>query len=71
MRSYKQPTAAEVRRAREKAGMTQAQAAELVHLRNSRRWGEYERDINGMPLATWELFLIKTGQQSVPPINGS
>jgi alkylhydroperoxidase family enzyme len=61
----RQPTGAEVAKARKKAGLTQAQAAELVYLGDAVRWSNYEREVNGMPLATWELFLFKTGQRKL------
>jgi hypothetical protein len=31
----------------------------------------YERGLHEMPLATWELFLIKVGQQKVAKFNGA
>ena len=61
----KQPTTKHVRKAREAAGLTQAQAAEVVYLAHSIRWSEYERGVHAMPLATWELFLFKTGQREL------
>lgn len=51
-----------VRAAREAAGLTQQQAAELVHLGQARRWSEYERGVHVIDMARWELFRIKTGQ---------
>jgi transcriptional regulator with XRE-family HTH domain len=61
----KVPTPAEIRAARDAAGLTQAAAAELVHLKAQQRWAEYESGVNNIGLSTWELFLIKTGQQSL------
>lgn len=61
----KQPSGEQVKLAREKANLTQREAAELVYLSHPVRWGEYERGVNGMPLATWELFLLKTGQREL------
>lgn len=51
-----------VRQAREAAGLTQQQAAELVHLGQARRWSEYERGVHQIDAARWELFQIKAGQ---------
>ena len=59
------PTAAEVRAAREAAGLTQAQAASLVYasLRNWQQWeqGEGSSSSRRMHPGLWELFMIKTG----------
>jgi len=66
-----QPTPTEVRIAREHAGLTQAQAAELVSTAKTkpyRTWSGYEiadiENVNAraIPLATWELFLLLTDQ---------
>ena len=57
------PTPAEVRSARETAGLTQAQAAALVHA-SVRNWQQWE-DATGGPSARrmhpglWELFRLK------------
>lgn len=56
------PTPADIAQARERAGLTQAQAAELVHLGAAKRWSEYERGVATIDAARWELFLIKCGQ---------
>lgn len=55
------PTASQISTAREQAGLSQQQAAELVHvdIRSWRRWELAERGIN---MAAWELFLLRTGQ---------
>lgn len=57
----KVPTPSEINLARAAAGLTQQEAAEMVHLGSFKRWSEYERDITPMDSARWELFLIKTG----------
>ena len=66
-----QPTPTEVRVARENAGLTQAQAAELVSTAKTkpyRTWSGYETtdtehiNARAIPLATWELFLLLTNQ---------
>lgn len=58
------PAPAEVRAAREAAGLTQTQAAALVYasLRNWQQW-EQEEGANArrMHPGLWELFHIKTG----------
>ena len=57
------PTPAEVRAARETAGLTQAQAASLVYasLRNWQQWeqGEVASSSRRMHPGLWELFRIK------------
>ncbi len=62
--TLKQPSPAEVRAARSAAGLTQTQAAELVHAK-LRTWQHWEadagtEDAREIPLASWELFLLKT-----------
>lgn len=64
------PTPEQVREARERAGLTQTQAAQLVSSARTkpyRTWQGYEtpfgvKDHRAIPLATWELFLLATGQ---------
>lgn len=53
---------AEVLDARKSAGLTQAQAARLVHLSSGLRWSEYERGERSPDPARWELFLLLTNQ---------
>lgn len=66
-----QPTPQEVISARKAAGLTQTQAAALVSPAQGRgvyrAWQGYEADVGkpdhrAIPLATWELFLLLTGQ---------
>ena len=59
----KQPTPAEIREVREAAGLTQTEAAELVHLGDRVRWTEYESGERNIDLARWELFLLKTAKR--------
>lgn len=59
----KQPTPAEIKAAREHVGDTQAEAAARVHSPSYRAWQNWENGTRAMPLAAWELYLIKTGQQ--------
>ena len=57
------PTSAEVRAAREAAGLTQAEAAALVHAstRNGQQWEQAEgANVRRMHPGLWELFRIKT-----------
>lgn len=54
------PTHEEIRAARERAGLTQAQAAALVHS-TLRAWQRYEAGERRMHPAMWELFRLKTG----------
>jgi len=58
----KQPTPEEIKAARTKARLLQADAAALVHASAPQRWQEWETGKYKMSLATWELFLLKTGQ---------
>src|SRR3990167_457942 len=62
----KHPTPKQVAAARKRAGLTQAQAAELVHLGASTRWAEYENGTRRIDLARWELFLNKIGTPMKP-----
>lgn len=55
------PSPQDVLNARLSAGLTQSQAAFLVHLAAVVRWSEYERGVHSMPLALWELFLLRVG----------
>lgn len=54
------PTPKRIQAARLKAGLTQAQAADLVGAGSYRTWQDWERGINPMPAAEWELFNLKT-----------
>lgn len=64
------PSSEEVREARLRAGLTQAQALGLVSYDPStsyRTWQSYEvpegrKEHRAIPSATWELFLLLTGQ---------
>ena len=57
------PSPAEVRAAREAAGLTQTQAAALVHA-STRNWQQWEQEagsnVRRMHPGLWELFRIKT-----------
>lgn len=58
------PTPVEVRAAREAAGLTQAQAAALVHA-TARNWQQWEQvegtNARKMHPGLWELFRLKAG----------
>jgi DNA (cytosine-5)-methyltransferase 1 len=64
------PTPAQVRDARLAAGLTQKQAAALVHWGDERRWGERERGDSVMPPAEWELFQLKVAARAVAARHG-
>ena len=61
------PSPCEIRAAREAAGLTQAQAAELVHA-SARSWQQWEQDAGvncrRMHPGLWELFRLKAGLPS-------
>lgn len=58
------PSAGEIRKAREDAGLTQTEAAKLVHT-TLRVWQQWESTVEGdarrMHPATWDLFQINSG----------
>lgn len=62
------PTVKEVRQARANAGLTQEQAARVVYVTLA-AWQKWENPNpatgNKMPLAAYELFLLKTGQEKI------
>lgn len=62
------PTPAEIRAAREAAGLTQTDAAELIYSTLS-AWQRWEQAERAMHPALWELFRIKTGTLSIDAIN--
>ncbi len=60
-----QPTPEQILAARQAAGHTQAQAAELVGLSGGIRWSEYERHGptgRRIDAARWQLYLLMTDQ---------
>lgn len=60
-----QPTPAQIKSARTAAGLTQTQAAQLVHagLKTWQNWESETGEGRKIPLASWELFLIKIGKK--------
>lgn len=57
-----EPTPGEIIEARQRAGHTQAQAAQVVGLGSNMRWSEYERGARVPDTARWALYLLTTGQ---------
>lgn len=57
------PTPDEIKQARTHAGLTQTQAAVLVHT-TCRVWQQWEAGDRRMHPAPFELFCIKTGKQA-------
>ena len=53
------PSPDDIRQARKAAGLTQAQAGELIGA-TRRAWQEWEAGRRNMPGAKWELWVIKT-----------
>lgn len=62
-----QPTPEQIRAARKAAGLTQAEAASLVHAASYRTWQDWEAGRRPMPLMAWELFCIKCARLRPPP----
>lgn len=69
-RRLTRPTPEQVKRARDKARLSPPGAAAVVHLSHSIRWVEYERGKHRIPLASWELFLLRTGQRELELVQG-
>ena len=59
----KNPTPEQIKQSRLNAGLTQAQAAAVIH-KKQLAWQRYESGDRAMDAAYWELFLIKTGQSA-------
>lgn len=58
------PTPEQIKQARETASLSQSDAAALVGSNSYQRWYEWETGKRNMPAAKFELFLLKTNQQS-------
>lgn len=56
------PSPEDIAAVRQAAGLSQAQAAELVGLGDKSRWSEYERGSRVPDAARWAIFLLATGQ---------
>jgi putative transcriptional regulator len=61
--AYPSPTPAAIVAARQAAGLTQAQAAELT-LSSLKAWQKWEQGERAMPAAVWALFELRAG---LPP----
>lgn len=62
------PASADIRAARMAAGLTQTQAAKIIHC-GLRTWQQWEAGDRQMHPAFWELFITKTSGLT-PPIVG-
>jgi transcriptional regulator with XRE-family HTH domain len=60
------PTGDEIRAARETAGLTQEQAAELAMLGAQSRWAEYENGTRKIEPSRWALFKHLAGIERLP-----
>lgn len=62
------PTTDEIRKARKSAKHSQAAAGAIVHV-SGRAWRAWELGTYKMPIATWELYLLRTQAviRSLPP----
>lgn len=59
-------TPTEIRAAREQAGLTQAQAAELAGYGAQSRWAELENGARTIDQWRWEYFLHRAGVRQMP-----
>ena len=57
-------TPEQIKQSRLNAGLTQAQAAAVIY-KKLLAWQRYESGDRAMDAASWELFLIKTGQLDI------
>ncbi|HEY1035566.1 MAG TPA: helix-turn-helix domain-containing protein [Pseudoxanthomonas sp.] len=57
------PAPADIRDARVRSGITQAEAADMVHT-SDRNWQYWEAGRHPMPLGLWELFQLKIAQRA-------
>ena len=62
------PTPEEIINARLSAGLTQGDAAAIVYT-TDRHWSNWERGVSKMPKATWRLFRLLTGLETLPAIS--
>lgn len=60
------PTPDMIRAARLAAGLTQTEAAALVHRSRAASWSEWERGAVPMPAAEWDLFGLKVAMMGPP-----
>ena len=59
------PTPEKIKEARKRSGLTQTQAAEVIH-KKLLAWQRYESGDRSMDCALYELFMLKTGQMELP-----
>lgn len=59
--TIKSPSSAEIREARQAAGLSQSAAGALVYV-GVRTWQKWELGERAMMPAVWELFLLKIGR---------
>src|SRR5437899_1626976 len=66
------PDCSKLHSLRTSAGLTQHQAAEMVHLPTGRiGWSKIERGLQQLDAARWELFRIKCGEHELyKPVKG-
>ena len=60
-RKLNNPTPEQIKKSRLNAGLTQAQAAAVIH-KKLLAWQRYESGDRSMDCALYELFMLKTGQ---------
>ena len=63
------PTPEQVKADRQAAGLTQSQAAALIHV-NLRTWQQWEGGERRMHPAFWQLYLIKSKQLTLAQVLG-
>lgn len=56
------PTPADVRALRESTGLPLSRMSELLALGDRGKWSRWERGVHAIPLQTWALALLATGQ---------
>ena len=59
------PSPADIRAARDRAGLTQQQAAELAGVDRG-TWARYEIGMRPIPLPTWRYWLHIVGLERIP-----
>lgn len=59
------PAPEEIIRARQSVGLTQGDAAAIVYT-TDRHWSNWERGVSKMPKASWRLFRLLTGLETLP-----
>ena len=59
-----QPTPDEITAARQSVGLTQGDAAAIVYT-TDRHWSNWERGVSKMPRASWRLFRLLTGLETL------